>query len=179
MMRWAAMLRGVNLGGRKLLMADLAAIAERLGFEQVRTLLASGNVGFETDLPPREIETMLEAALGDHGLPTDVLVRNAVELADVIATNPFPEAARDHPSHMLIAFHRDPFPRELLKAIIPFHEGSERLQASGRELYIDYRNAETMRASRLLQAMAKAKFPKINTARNWNTVNRLAAMLAD
>lgn len=174
MKRWAALLRGVNLGGRKLLSSDLKQIAESLGFTRVETLLASGNVVFDAEQPGPEIEAMLEAALEAHGLKTDVMVRDLPELRAVIAANPFPEAVLDHPSHVLVTFHRDPFPLDALDRLAP---GPERLHANGRELYSDFISQQGMRDSKLLQTMAKAKFPKVATARNWNTVGKLADML--
>lgn len=176
MTRRAALLRGVNLGGRKLLSADLRAIAEALGYKRVETLLASGNVVFDTDDAAADIERELEAAFLSTGLKTDVMVRDSAEMRAVIAANPYPDAALDHPSHMLVTFCRDPFPPEALDRLEP---GPERLHAIGRELYIDYLGQQGMRASRLLQTMNKAKFSKVATARNWNTVIKLAAMLAD
>lgn len=175
MKRWAALLRGVNLGGRKLLSTDLKALTEGLGYTRVETLLASGNVVFDTTDPADEIVRKLEAALESHGLKTDVMVRDLSEMQAVIAANPYPEAALDHPSHMLVTFHRDAFPGEALERLEP---GPERLHAIGRELYSDYISQQGMRDSKLLQTMSKAKFPKLATARNWNTVNKLAVMLA-
>ncbi|WP_066798227.1 DUF1697 domain-containing protein [Sphingomonas soli] len=175
MKRWAALLRGVNLGGRKLLSADLKALTEGVGYARVETLLASGNVVFDSADPAGEIALRLEAALLDHGLKTDVMVRDLAEMRAVIAANPFPEAVLDHPSHVLVSFHRDPFPAEALERLEP---GPERLRAIGRELYVDYISQQGMRDSKLLQAMNKAKFPKLVTGRNWNTVNKLAEMLA-
>ena len=169
------MLRGVNLGGRKLLSTDLKAITESLGYKRVETLLASGNVVFDSGETGPEIERKLEAAFEAHGLKTDVMIRDLGELEAVIAANPYPEAALDHPSHMLVSFHRVSFPADALARLEP---GPEHLHAIGRELYVDYRSQQGMRDSKLLQTMNKAKFPKVATARNWNTVNKLAAMLA-
>lgn len=174
-MRWAALLRGINLGGRRLLSADLKSITERLGYARVETLLASGNVVFDSGEAGSEIERKLEEALLAFGLKTDVMVRNPAELGEVIAANPYPDAVLDHPSHTLVTFHRDPFPQEALARLEP---GPERLCAIGRELYVDYLSQQGMRNSRLPQTMAKAKFPKVGTARNWNTVRKLEALLA-
>lgn len=176
-MRRAALLRGVNLGGRKLLSTDLQAIAGRLGYRAVRTLLASGNVVFDSDDDAPAIERAFEAALAEHGLRTDVMVRDRAELDAVIAANPYPEAAVDHPSHLLVTFHREPFPPEALARLSAVHAGPERLHAVGRELYIDFLSQLGMRESTLVAAMSKAKFPKVATGRNWNTVGKLAAML--
>ncbi|UZK65170.1 DUF1697 domain-containing protein [Sphingomonas sp. M1-B02] len=178
-MRRAALLRGVNLGGRRLIMAELKGLAEGLGFTRVQTLLASGNLVFDSDRPAPEIEAMLETALEQHGLKTDVLVRDRAELAAVLAANPWPEAALDHPSHFLVTFHRHPFSPDALERLASLHPGPERLHAIDRELYMDFRSQQGMRESKLLQAMAKARLPAVATARNWNTVQKLAAMLAD
>lgn len=175
MKRWAALLRGVNLGGRKLVMTDLKRICEDLGFVDVKTLLASGNVVFAAQGEASAIESRLEKALGDHGLKTDVLARDRAELAEVIAANPFPDAAREHPNHLLVHFHRDPVPDGLIGKLPDIYDGPERLQAIGRELYIDY--PDDVGHSKLPQAMAKLKFPKLATARNWNTVGKLLDLL--
>lgn len=176
MKRWAGLLQGINVGGRKLPMAELKALVEALGYGEVRTLLASGNVVFAAEGGAAAIEKALEAALEAHGLKTDVLVRDHAELAAILAANPFPDAAEAHPNHLLVHFHRDPVPGEPLARLPELHDGPERLHAIGRELYVDY--PEDVGHSKLPQAMARAKFPKRATARNWNTVNKLAAMLA-
>jgi len=179
MKRWAALLRGVNLGGRKLLSSDLKAITESLGYARVETLLASGNVVFDSGERGEEIERRLEAAFLEQGLKTDVIVRDLDGMRAAIAANPYAEAAADHPSHVLVTFHRDPFPDGVIERHAEIHSGPERMQAIGRELYVDYTGQQAMRDSKLLQTMAKAKFPKVATGRNWNTVNKLAAMLAE
>ena len=177
MKRWAALLRGVNIGGRKLPMADLKALVETLGYQDAQTLLASGNVVFAADGEGAEIERALEVALSAHGFTTDVLVRDSAELAAVIAGNPFPDAAADRPNHLLVTFHRDPVPAELLARLADLYEGPERVEARNRELYIDF--PEGVGQSKLVPAMAKARFPKCATARNWNTIGKLAALIAD
>ena len=135
-MRWAALLKGINIGGKKIPMVELKALVEGLGHRDVKTLLASGNVVFtakETD--GAALEKALEAALADWGLKTDVVVRNLKELEAVVAANPFPDAARDHPNHLMVAFHRDPVPDGLIEKIPDIYDGPERLKAIGRELF--------------------------------------------
>lgn len=175
MKRWAALLRGVNVGGRKLPSADLRKIVEDLGFDDVKTLLASGNVVFMGKGDADAIEAKLEKAFGAYGLKTDVLLRDKAELAEIIAANPFPDAAKAHPNHLLVHFHRDPVPDGLIGKLPDIYDGPERLKAIGRELYIDY--PDDVGHSKLPQAMAKVKFPKLQTARNWNTVGKLRDLL--
>ena len=178
MKRWAALLKGVNVGGnRKLPMAELRALVEGLGYGNVRTLLASGNVVFDAPGAAATIVASLAAALVDSGCKTDILLRDLAEIDAVIAANPFPGAAADHPSHLLVVFHRDPFPAGLIDKVADIYTGPEHLHAEGRELFVDY--PENIGESKLDRAMAKLKFPAIATGRNWNTVNKLRAMLAD
>ena len=175
--RWVALLRGVNLGGRKLLMADLTTICTDLGYRDPTTLLASGNVVLTTEDGAAEVEAALEVALAQFGLVTDVLVRGSAELERVITANPFSDAVENHPSHVTVTFHRDPFPSQALDRLRAVHDGPERLNAVGRELFVDFGGREGMRESKLVTTMRKAKFPTVATARNWNTVVKLAAML--
>lgn len=177
MRRWAALLRGVNLGGRKLLMADLTTICTDLGYRDPTTLLASGNAVITTEDDAADVEAAFEAALARFGLVTDVLVRGAAELERVITANPFPTAVKDHPSHVTVTFHREPFPAQALDRLRTVYDVPERLCAVGRELFIDFGGREGMRQSKLMTAMRKAKFPTVATARNWNTVIKLAATL--
>jgi len=175
--RWAALLKGVNVGGnRKLPMAELKGFIEGLGFTDVKTLLASGNVVFTAEeADAATLEAKLETAAESIGLTTDFLLRDAAELDAIIAANPFPDAAKDHPNHLLVVFHREPFPDGLIDRIPEYDDGPERLHAIGRTLYIDY--PHDIGHSTLHKAMAKLKFPRLATARNWNTVGKLRALL--
>ena len=178
MKRWAALLKGVNVGGnRKLPMAELKLFLEGLGLTDVKTLLASGNAVFSTrETDAGALESRIEKAAAEQiGLTTEFLLRDAADLDAIIAANPFPDSARDHPNHLLVVFHRESFPAGLAEAAMALNEGPERLHAIGRELYIDY--PEDIGHSTLHKAMAKLKFPKVATARNWNTVGKLRALL--
>ena len=127
-MRWAALLKGINIGGKKIPMTELKALVEKMGHTDVKTLLASGNVVFTaTETDGTKLETSLEQALATWGLKTDVVMRNLKELEAVIAANPFPDAATDHPNHLLVAFHRDPVPDGLIEKIPAMYDGPERL----------------------------------------------------
>lgn len=170
-MRWAVLLRGLNIGGKRLPMPELKAFLEGLGGTEVRTLLASGNaVATFDDTDAAALEARLEAAAAERlSLGTDWLVRSHADLAAVIAANPFPDAAAAHPSWLLVHFHRDLAPAP------PTHDGPERMAAIGRELYVDF--VAGVGPSTLDRTMRKARWPT-NTARNWNTVTRLTEMTA-
>jgi uncharacterized protein (DUF1697 family) len=176
-MRWAALLKGVNVGGnRKLPMADLRHFLADLGYGDVKTLLASGNAVFDADEADADaLEAHLQrAAKAQLGLDTAWLLRTHADLTAIVRANPFADAAVAHPSHLLVHFHRDPVPLALLDALV--HDGPETLSALGRELYVDY--PDDIGHSKLPQAMARAKFPALVTARNWNSVLKLVELTA-
>jgi uncharacterized protein (DUF1697 family) len=176
MMRWAVLLKGLNIGDKRLPMPELKGFLEGLGFSDVKTLLASGNAVFSADeKDAAKLEARIEnAAAGHLKLQTDWLIRSHADLAAIVKANPFPDAARTHPNHLLVHFHREAFPKALLDDFAP--GGPERLAVVGRELYVDY--PDDVGHSKLPLEMARAKFPKLATARNWNTVTKLVELTA-
>lgn len=167
MTRQIALLRGVNLGKRKVVMSGLRALCEEAGFKEVRTLLASGNLALVAKLKGAKLEAKLEGLIRDGmGLETDVFVRSAEELEALMAANPFGTFASTHPSFLLVNFMRETASRAELAAMRASARGEEWAQGEGC-LYIKYPNG---------QGQSRLKLPRFGTARNWNTVTKLAAM---
>ena len=177
-MKWAAMLRGINLGKRQLKSAELKAVVEGMGYTDVKTILASGNVVFEAgDAAPEAIERDLHAALAkETGLKSEVFVRNRADLERLVEANPFPDEARERPSWLVVTFHREPVDRTAIARLAESYDGPERMMAVGREMFTDF--PEGQGRSNLIPALAKAKLSQGNTGRNWNTVLKLLAALA-
>lgn len=163
---YVALLRAVNVGGTgKLPMAELRAMCEQAGFADARTYIASGNVVFRSALAEHAVATALESRLAAYaGKPVGVLVRTAAEMAAVLAANPFPDA----PGNRVVAiFLGTPPPADALAHASGCRD--EALALGRREIYVHYGSG--MADSRLRIPAAKA-----GTARNINTVARLAAM---
>ena len=114
MTRCVALLRGVNVGGNKgVPMSELKAVATALSLGDPRTLLQSGNLVFSASDPKTaDLERRLEAGIAERiGVKTEVCVRTAATWRRLVEANPFPEAAKDDPSHLLlIAFKSPPSP---------------------------------------------------------------------
>lgn len=167
------MLRGINLGKRQLKSAELKAVVEGLGFTEVRTLLASGNVVFTyPDANAEALETQIHDALAKAtGLKSEIFVRTPDEMAAVISANPFADAAQDRPSFLVVTFHRKPVDAAAVDAVMADYDGPERAQAIGRELYIDF--PEGQARSMLHAPLGKATRDPVTTARNWNTVLKI------
>jgi uncharacterized protein (DUF1697 family) len=172
-----ALLRGVNLAGHKTVaMADLRALFERLGFGDPRTALQSGNVVFGSDSrsPARLEATLEEALLKRLGVRTEFFVRTAKEWSGVVASNPFPAEAERDPGRFVVAFLKDAPGPKAVKALQAAIVGREVARAVGRQAYIVYPDGQG--TSRLTTSVIDKALATRCTARNWNTVMRLAAL---
>jgi uncharacterized protein (DUF1697 family) len=169
MAAYVALLRAVNVGGTgKLPMTDLKAMCEKAGFGNARTYIASGNVVFDTPETEAQVKVTLEAALAAYaGKSVGVLVRTASELAEVVANNPFPDAL---PNRTVVIFLDEPPINDSLERITG--KNGEEVRLGKREFYVHY--GDGMADSKLRIPAAKA-----GTARNINTVSKLAAMVAE
>ncbi|OHV85661.1 DUF1697 domain-containing protein [Ensifer sp. LCM 4579] len=163
-----ALLRAVNVGGTgTLAMAELRSICEGLGFAGVRTYIQSGNVLFRSELSETEVRRRLEAALATRmGKAPGVILRSRRALEEVIAKAPFPGA---RPNFLLVTFLPEPPPADALDDLVA--PDGEEAQILGREIFIHYPNGS---------GRSKLKLPalKAGTARNLNTVRKLAELAA-
>jgi uncharacterized protein (DUF1697 family) len=166
---YVALLRAVNVGGTgKLPMTELKAMCQAAGFEKVETYIASGNVVFESHRTEAQVKAALEKALHDYaGKPVGVCVRTAAEMAGVRDDDPFPEAPRNR---TVAIFLDHPPPADALDHAVGRKD--EQMALGLREIYVLY--DEGMAHSKLRIPAAKT-----GTARNLNTVAKLAAMAAE
>jgi len=168
MTAYVALLRAVNVGGRKLAMADLKAIAEKLGLEKARTYIASGNLLFASSMSQNTVATALEAELSKHmGADVPVLVRTAKEMAAVVTANPFDEEA---PNKVVAIFLADAPPKDAMTQAK--NVADERMALGKREIYVHYPSGQGR--SKLKIAAAAA-----GTARNMNTIEKLADLAGE
>ena len=178
MTAFVALLRGVNVGGHNMVaMAELRRMCERMGLEDVRTLLQSGNVVFRS--PERDagkLETRLELETAKRlGVKPAYYVRTADEWESLVKRNPFPgEAVRD-PGHLIAVLLRQAPKPSAVAALREAIPGRERVEARGREAYFVY--PDGMGRSKLTPALIERHLGGAGTARNWNTVLKLLALV--
>src|SRR5262245_29005002 len=136
----AALLRAVNLAGKKTIpMLALRELFEGLHFTDVRTLLASGNVVFEGDGSGDAVEALLKKEAERRlGLSTEFFVRTAAEWRSIIARNPFPDAAKRDPGHLLVVFLKTAPRAPAVKALQAAITGRETVRTVGKQAYIIY-----------------------------------------
>lgn len=172
-----ALLRAINVGGTgKVAIADLRKLVEDEGFADVASYIASGNLVFTGDGRSTDaISQQLEAASGTKlGLKTDWILRAPAEWTAMIEANPFVEFSKATPSRYLVTvFKTEPDPARLgeVEAIATL---GEEMKLVGRALYICF--PEGAGKSKLAGAAIEKRLGARGTARNWNTVLKLAEM---
>jgi uncharacterized protein (DUF1697 family) len=157
-------------------MSDLRHLLTKLGFEDVQSLLQSGNLVFKTNAGTgAKLEATLEVETEKRlGLKTAFFVRNARELGAVIASNPYPAEAERDPSHLLVVFLKDAPNANAVEALRTAIKGPELVKAKGRHAYIVY--PAGIGRSRVTNTVIEAKLGTQGTGRNWNTMLKLAAL---
>jgi uncharacterized protein (DUF1697 family) len=168
-----ALLRGVNLGKRRLAMADLRRIVEGLGHADVETYLQSGNVVF-TPKPrsPRDLAGSLEGAISEStGFDVPVVVRTGAQLREIVAGNPYPA---DDPTRVLVGFLGEKLKLDALGlgdlgVYLP-----DELTLAAADIYVSVPRGQAR--SKLVQALTAPKLGTTLTLRNWRTVTALAEL---
>lgn len=171
-----ALVRALNLGAaHRLPMAKLRALAQEIGLADAKTIGQKGNLVFESRAAAASLEKKLDAAIAESlPIETQVFVRTPAELRAVIARNPFEkEAARD-PAHVLVYFTKKKPSKRGVAALRNAIDGPELVRAGARHLYLFY--PKGIGRSKLTSALMDSKLGVRGTARNWNTVAKLAAL---
>jgi uncharacterized protein (DUF1697 family) len=176
MSRHIALLRAVNVGSAgRIRMDDLRAMAEAIGFSEVRTLLQSGNLVFEAG-EAADRESRIEAALAERfGLKSAVMIRSAAEWMRLLAANPFPDAAEHDPSHLLVMPLKTAPAVGAEAALQAAVKGRETVRVIGQTAYLVY--PDGIGDSKLTATVIERALGAVGTARNWNTVTKLLAMV--
>lgn len=179
MQRYIAFLRAINVGGHNVKMADLRVLFERLGFRNVETFIASGNVIFEApvgNLP------QLEEQIGRHlqkslGYEATVFIRTPAEVAAIAEYEAFPEADVGAPgTTMFVAFLPSPPKDAVKRQLRGFRSELDDFAINGREVYWLCRTRMT--DSPYSRPLLAKTLGAPATLRNINTVRNLAAKYA-
>jgi uncharacterized protein (DUF1697 family) len=172
-----ALLRGVNVAGRTLGMADLRRLFVDLGHTDVATYLQSGNVIFTPAAGPRSrlsaaIEQRIAAELD---LTVTVLVRSGKDLAQVVAGNPFTSRSAD-PATLHVTFLADRPGADRVKHLEAPSGVPDELSLAGREVYLHCPNGYGR--TKLNNSFFERRLGVAATTRNWRTVTTLHELAA-
>jgi uncharacterized protein (DUF1697 family) len=176
MTRYAAFLRGVNLGKRTVKSAELKAAFEAMGFASVKTLLASGNVLFDAKAA-KGLQGKIEAGLQQQfGFPVGTVLRTGDELAAMVKADPFKRPEGDDAKLHVMLF-AEPIPASFKPKAVPGDFDVPRI--TDREVFLlvwKKPDGTYVGNSGGLVALEK-QLPKgmLVTSRNWNTILKAIA----
>ncbi len=172
----AALLRGINVGrAKRIAMADLRRWVESLGYTNVRTLLNSGNVVFETrERDVARVAARIEAAIAANaGFPVNVIVVGREEMATIAHENAL-AAVADNPSRLLVAFVREPSVLGELGTLTARDWSPEGFHIGSRAAYLWTPGG--VLASEIMEASGRLLGNRVTT-RNQATLLKLCAMM--
>jgi uncharacterized protein (DUF1697 family) len=166
----------VNVGGRKLPMAELRAHVAGLGWENVATYIQSGNIVFDAACSPAEAEAVLEALIrGHYGYEAPAIVRTRAQWAHYPDSNPFPDVAREKPGFLLMLLSKDPPNADAAALIQARAAAGEQVRQAGDALWIHF--PEGSGQSKLTPAQIDKAIGSTATSRNYRTICTLKDML--
>ncbi|WP_040948798.1 DUF1697 domain-containing protein [Gorillibacterium massiliense] len=175
MSNYIALLRGINVGGNtRMKMAELKLMMEQLGLSQVQTYIQSGNVVFQSEEEEEPLRTKLEQGIAaTFGMSVSVVLRTAAEWERMMLDCPYLSAEDSSADNVQVALLPVEPPQkgiDKLKAVKAEHDD---FRVNGRDIYLFL--PQGVRDSKLAAALSKLGVPA--TARNWNTVRKLADMI--
>ncbi|KAA8997195.1 DUF1697 domain-containing protein [Paenibacillus spiritus] len=171
-----ALIRGINVGGKTLKMETLRQELTARGFGKVKTYIQSGNVVFDSpagsdDETARTLEQIIRETFG---YSADVMVRSAAEWRAIVERNPYPPAAPEDGKRLHLFLLARELDEAALARLKPYGEAEDRIHVAGREMYVLF--GTKMSDSPLFKLSLDKLLGLSATARNWNTVMKLAEM---
>ncbi len=163
-MKFVAFVRGINVGGKTVKMAELKKMFESLGFGDVSTYKASGNVIFDSDESAPTITKKIESGLHKLiGSETHAILRTMDELKVLVAAGPFRGVKAEPGTRLCVTF----FPHGIKPRMKDRAGGTYSVRVAGSEIYI-----VLSPAAKTVDAMEELdrEFGKIITTRSWSTV---------
>ena len=167
-----AILRGINVGGkRKILMADLKALCQKLGWINVVTYIQSGNLIFDSEKQNSQLENTLEKAISSrYGFDVPVIIRNADELQTSIGNNSFAAGDTDI-TKLHLTFLKEKPSEENVEKIKTYNYEPDKFEIEEKHVFIYC--AGKYHQTKLTNNFFENKLKVGATTRNWKTILKL------
>ena len=177
MQKFVALLRGINVGGnKKIPMAELKKVLEKTGLKNVKTLLASGNVVFETDSSKiDELQSSISSAIEKaFKFQVPVLLRSFPEIQRLIALDPFKQITVTPQIRLYVTFLSEKVNDKATTNLASLDKSFGIITKTRTEIFsvLDLSKTGTPEA---MSALEK-EFGKEITTRNWNTILKIAGL---
>lgn len=169
---YISLLRGINVSGqKKILMADLKALYEKIGFKNVQTYIQSGNVVFESEeTNPKKLEQLIfDSIKKQYGFEVPNLILSPKEIEDALKNNPFNDIEK-----MYIIFLADLPSKESIKKLYTYSFEEEYYELIGKVVYFHCPNGAGR--AKMNNNFFEQKLKVIATSRNLKTTQKLLEM---
>jgi uncharacterized protein (DUF1697 family) len=179
LVKYVALLRGVNVGGKnKLPMKDLAEMFVAAGCKDVRTYIQSGNVVFSasTALVKKLPDAITKAIEKKFSYKIPVVIRSGEEVANAVRENPFVKKATDV-KLLYVSFLAHQPAVEAITGLDTARSAPDAFHVIGREIYLHLPTGAAK--TKLTNAYFDSRLKTISTVRNWNTVLTLLELMSD
>ena len=173
-MRYISLLRGINVSGqKKILMKDLKALYEKIGFVKVVTYIQSGNVIFDSDGSVEDMIVKIQNAITkQYGFVVPVQVREVKHFESIIKACPFSELDLvEEGTRVMVTFLADIPSKDNVVKLMAYVKEPERLVLIGQEVYLHCPNGYG--TSKLNNNFLEKKLGVRATTRNWKSVLKL------
>lgn len=177
---YISILRGINVSGKKkILMADLRALYENIGFTDVKSYIQSGNLAFGTNKEEsnQALEEKIAGAIAEnYPFEVPILVRRKEEIEATLANNPFAKEADIDIKKLHVTFLAQMPAQDRLDLLAEVNYPPDRFEINGQDIFIHCPNryGET----KLSNTFFERKLKVSATTRNWKTVNKLWEMVS-
>ncbi len=174
MTKHIAFLRAINVGGHNVKMDHLRKLFESLGFSNVETFIASGNVIFDakagnSKVFEKKIETCLKEPLG---FEVATFIRTDTELTEISKHKPFPQSQLDGATALNISFLADELDATAKQKLMSLQTDIDSFNIHGREIYWMCKKKQS--DSKISNAVFEKALGIKSTLRGVNTVHKLA-----
>ncbi len=176
---YIAILRGINVGGKTLKMADLRKSLEKRDFKKVSTYIQSGNVFFQYqyEKPAVPEQKIQHAIKNDFGLDVSVIVLTTNKLKNIIAANPFKDDPAKDTSFMHVTFLQSAPENDNRASVLDKKTSGEEVVFSDEAVYLYCPNGYGN--SKLSNKLIENKLKVAATTRNWKTTLKLLELVEE
>ncbi|MEH6889350.1 DUF1697 domain-containing protein [Bacillus sp. JJ864] len=175
MVIYIALLRGINVSGHnKIKMAELRHTLETMGLSQVQTYIQTGNVLFKSEEDPESLRLRIEDGIRTNfGISITVVLRTAEELERIIADCPYADVPLAKGESIHVSVLTEAPPQKVVDLLVSSERNNDEYHIHGREIYFLFR--QSILDSKLAKNMQK--LGNTATTRNWNTINKVSALV--
>lgn len=167
---WVAFLRAVNVGKRQMKMAELKALCAELGYGNVKTVLASGNLRVKTAKNPKaELEAAIEKRFGFR---SEAIMRSGEEIEAMLTSVPFARYPEEGPFHRYVLMFDRPLPRG--PTLTGVEGDYDVVRVDEKEIYlVGYRQPDGRHGPGLDKFDPQSEKGAVATMRSWNTIPKV------